>query len=130
MPIRVLVVDDHDSLRDLFALCLSFEEDLELVGTAEDGLAGIEQAVALQPDVIVLDDHLPLLDGVDVLPALLRAVPDATVIMYSAWSDVGLMALARARGAGSYLVKGRDDVADVVAEVRRLTASRIPSHAA
>lgn len=130
MPIRVLVVDDHDSLRDLFALCLSFEDDLELVGTAEDGLAGIEQAVALQPDVIVLDHHLPLLDGVDVLPALLRALPNTTVIMYSAWSDARLIALAGARGAGSYLVKGRDDVGDVVAEMRRLTSSRIPSHAA
>ena len=127
MPIRVLVVDDHDSLRELFALCLSFEDDLELVGTAADGLEAIDLAVATQPDVIVLDCALPLLDGLDTLPSLLQAVPATAVIMFSAWSDAHLTQLARARGAQGYLVKAREDVSDVLAEVRRV-GLHAPSH--
>ena len=130
MPIRVLVVDDHDSLRDLFALCLSFEDDLELVGTAGDGLEAIELAVTTQPDVIVLDCALPLLDGLESLPALLHVVPGAAVIMYSAWSDSGLALLAQARGAQGYLVKARQDVADVLAEIRRVHEHPLAPHAA
>ena len=130
MTIRVLVVDDHDSLRELFALCLSFEDDLELVGTAADGLEAIDLAVATQPDVIVLDCSLPLLDGLDTLPSLLQAVPDAAVIMFSAWSDAQLTQLARARGAQGYLVKAREDVADVLAEVRRVGPHTSSPHAA
>lgn len=130
MPIRVLVVDDHDSLRELFALCLSFEDDLELVGAAADGLEAIDVAVATQPDVIVLDCALPVLDGLESLPSLLQAVPGAAVIMYSAWSDSGLAVLARARGAQGYLVKARQDVADVLAEIRRVGEHPVAPHAA
>ena len=130
VPIRVLVVDDHDSLRELFALCLSLEDDLELVGTAADGLEAIDLAVATQPDVIVLDCSLPLLDGLDTLPPLLQAVPDAAVIMFSAWSDAHLAQLAQARGARGYLVKAREDVADVLAEVRRVGPHASSPHAA
>lgn len=131
MPIRVLVVDDHDSLRELFALCMSFEDDLEFVGAAGDGLEAIDLAVATKPDVIVLDCSLPLLDGLETLPALRQALPDASVIMYSAWSDPGLTRLARARGAQGYLVKAHQDIADVLAEVRRVGRRPIaPVHAA
>lgn len=129
VPIRVLFVDDHDSLRELFALCVSFEDDLEFVGAAADGLEAIDLAVRTQPDVIVLDCSLPLLDGLDTLPSLLQAVPDAAVIMFSAWSDAGLVQLAQARGARAYLVKSRQDVADVIVEIRRVARS-VPDYAA
>jgi DNA-binding NarL/FixJ family response regulator len=130
VPIRVLVVDDHDSLRELFALCLSLEDDLELVGVAGDGLEAIDVAVATQPDVIVLDCALPVLDGLETLPVLTKAVPHAAVIMFSAWSDAALARLAMARGAQGYLVKSRQDVTDVVAEIRRIGHSMAPHHAA
>jgi DNA-binding NarL/FixJ family response regulator len=130
VPIRVLVVDDHDSLRELFALCLSLEDDLDLVGVAADGLEAIDVAVATQPDVIVLDWSLPLLDGLETLPALVKAVPQAAVIMFSAWSDPKLARLAKARGAQGYLVKSRHDVTDVVSEIRRVGHSMAPHHAA
>ena len=130
MSIRVLVVDDHDSLRELFALCMSFEDDLELVGAAADGLEAIDLAVATQPDVIVLDCSLPVLDGLETLPSLLQAAPGAAVIMYSAWSDSGLALLARARGAQGYLVKARQDVGDVLTEIRRVGDHPAAPHAA
>ena len=125
MPIRVLVVDDHDSLRALFDVCLSFEDDLEFVGAAADGLEAVDLAVTLRPDAIVLDCHLPHLNGLDALPALLKAVPDATVVVFSATSDKATVALALNRGAQRYLVKDRDGVADVIEALR--APSRVDS---
>jgi DNA-binding NarL/FixJ family response regulator len=118
VPIRVLVVDDHTSLRQLFDLCLSFEDDLELVGTASDGRQAVQLAAELRPDAVVLDSHLPDGDGIDLLPTLLQTVPEATVVMFSAWGDTASQAQAMHRGARSFLVKDRDSVTDVIAELR------------
>lgn len=130
MSIRVLVVDDHDSLRELFSVCLSFEDDLQLVGVAGDGLEAVDLAATLQPDAVVLDCHLPSLSGLDALPSLLEAAPGATVVMYSAWSDDGLSTLARARGAQAYMVKDRQGVGEVIAELRRLVPPLLVPHTA
>lgn len=119
MSLRVLVVDDHDSLRDLFEICMSMEDDLEVVGSASDGLAAVDLAVQLQPDAIILDVHLPMLDGLEALPTLVEAVPGATIVVFSATSDRSVAAVALSRGAAQYLVKDDNDVADVIAAVRR-----------
>jgi DNA-binding NarL/FixJ family response regulator len=118
VPLRVLIVDDHDNLRDLFSICLSMEDDLELAGTASDGFEAVDVAGRTQPDVIVLDWGLPLLDGLHALPALQRAAPQAQVIVFSATSDDATAALALSRGAVRFLVKDRHSVADVIAAVR------------
>lgn len=118
MPLRVLIVDDHDNLRDLFGICLSMEDDLELAAAASDGFEAVDAAGREQPDVIVLDWELPLLDGLHALPALQRAAPHASVIVFSATSDDATAALAVARGASRFLVKDRHSVADVIAAVR------------
>ena len=131
MPIRVLVVDDHASMRQLFEVCLSFEEDLELVGAARDGLEAVDLAVQLRPDAIVLDCALPLLDGIEALPALLQAVPDAAVVMFSASGDATRSASAMRRGARTYLVKDRDGVGEVIAALRSHASEHaLPHHAA
>lgn len=118
MSLRVLVVDDHENLRRLFDVCLSFEEDMELVGMAGDGVEAVELAGQLQPDAIVLDCNLPLQHGLDALPALRRVVPHAAVVMFSATGDPTVVATARARGATGYLVKDRHGVSDVLALLR------------
>ncbi|HVM18660.1 MAG TPA: response regulator transcription factor [Egibacteraceae bacterium] len=115
---RVLVVDDHDSLRDLFQVCLSLEDDLELVGLAGDGLEAIDLAVELAPDAIVLDVELPVLDGIAALPALRRALPHATIVVFSAATDPAVAARAIASGATRYLVKDRAQLGDVISALR------------
>ncbi len=118
------MVDDHDSLRDLFGICLSLEEDLELIGAAGDGLEALDLATALQPDAIVLDWELPHLDGAEALPSLLRAVPGATVVVFSANADRATAAIALARGATRYLVKDDKGVADVIAALHELDGAQ------
>ena len=114
----VMVVDDHDSLRDLFRICLAMEDDLQLVGLASDGELAVELAAALQPDAIVLDHELPVQDGLAALPALLTAVPGVRVVMFSATNDDDTKAQAYASGAEAYLVKDDSDIADVLAALR------------
>jgi DNA-binding NarL/FixJ family response regulator len=117
------VVDDHASLRRLFEVCLSVEDDLELVGVAGDGLEALDLAVELQPDAIVLDYELPRADGLSVLPTLHRALPLATIVVFSASTDDSTMARALAGGANCYMVKDRDQVGDVIAALRHPVAA-------
>jgi DNA-binding NarL/FixJ family response regulator len=118
VSVRVLIVDDHDSLRDLFDICLSLEEDFEVVGLAADGQAAVEMAAALQPDAIILDWELPILSGLQALPQISEAAPRASVVVFSATADAATAALALARGATRFLVKDANDVPDVIAALR------------
>ena len=68
--ITVLLVDDHRVVRDGLRAFLDVQDDLEVVGEAPDGRTAIEQAVALQPDVVLLDLKMPGMDGLDVLREL------------------------------------------------------------
>ena len=123
MTLRVLVVDDHASLRRLFEVCLSVEDDLELVGLAGDGLQAVNLARELQPDAIVLDYELPIADGLSVLPTLHEAVPSATIVVFSATTDRATATQALAGGASYYMVKDRDEVGDVIAALRTPVAA-------
>ena len=96
------------------------EEGLEFIGAAGDGLEAVDLATTLQPDAIVLDWELPHLDGAEALPSLLRAVPGATVVVFSANADQATAAIALAGGASRYLVKDDNGVADVIAALREL----------
>lgn len=118
MPVRVLIVDDHDSLRELFEICLSLEDDFEVVGLAADGQAAVDMAAALQPDAIILDWELPVLSGLQALPQLSQAAPGASVVVFSATSDRATSAQALASGASRYLVKDDNDIPDVIAALR------------
>lgn len=124
MPLSVLFVDDHESLQELFDICLSMEDDLKLVGTASDGFEAVDLAARLRPDVIVLDWGLPLLDGLHALPALRGAAPGASIIVFSASNDGATAALALSRGAARFLVKDSSTVDDVIAAIRECGRAR------
>ena len=122
MPLSVLVVDDHSSMRDLFRICLALEDDLRLVAVASDGDAAIAAAKRSQPDVVVLDHEMPKQDGIAALPALRAAAPGVRVIVFSASNDHATKARAFAAGASAYLVKDEADITDVLAAVRASAA--------
>ena len=124
MPLRVLFVDDHESLQDLFGICLSMEDDLELVGCASDGFEAVDLAGRLRPDVIVLDWGLPLLDGLHAMPALIGAAPGASVIVFSASSDAATAGDALSRGATRFMVKDHSTVDDVISAIRECGRAR------
>jgi DNA-binding NarL/FixJ family response regulator len=116
VSIRILVADDHPVVRDGLALMLSTQPDFEVVGAVEGGRAVVEQAQALQPDVVLLDLEMPEMDGVEALRALQAVCPAVRALVFTAFdTDERILAALRA-GARGYLLKGapRDELFNAV----------------
>ncbi len=106
MPIRILITDDHPIVRDGLRAMLSTQADFVVAGEAADGREALAQAAALRPDVILLDLDMPGLNGVETVPRLRDADPEARVIVFTAYdTDELIMAAVRA-GVQGYLLKG------------------------
>ncbi|MFT7775207.1 response regulator [Roseateles sp.] len=108
-PIRVLVVDDHTLFRRGLIALLATQSQLQVVGEAGDAGAAERLAAETKPQVILLDNHLPGVTGVQALPALKAAAPGAQVLMLTmSESEADLGAALRA-GACGYLLKTADN---------------------
>ncbi len=117
-PVRVLVVDDQQLMRDGLASLLNIQEGLEVVGTAADGQEAIEQALALSPDVILMDIRMPVLDGIAATEQIRRQFPDCQVLMLTTFDDDEYIVKALMSGACGYLLK--DIPAPDLAQATRL----------
>ena len=104
-PIRILVVDDHTLFRRGLTALLSRDPRLCVVGDAADAGQAQRKAQELQPDVILLDNHLPGVTGVGALPDLLLAAPGARILMLTVSEDENDLAAALRAGAAGYLLK-------------------------
>ena len=104
-PIRILVVDDHTLFRRGLTALLSRDPLLVVVGDAADAGEAQRRALEWQPDVILLDNHLPGVHGVDALPALRQAAPQACILMLTVSEDAEDLATALSNGASGYLLK-------------------------
>lgn len=104
-PIRILVVDDHTLFRRGLTALLSRDARVIVVGDAGDAGEAQRRAHELQPDLILLDNHLPGVNGVDALPALQEVAPHARILMLTISEDAADLATALRRGAAGYLLK-------------------------
>lgn len=104
-PVRILVVDDHTLFRRGLTALLSRNPLVTVVGDASDAGEAQRRAQTLQPDVILLDNHLPGVSGVDALPALREAAPDAQILMLTVSEDENDLVAALRGGAAGYLLK-------------------------
>ena len=127
--IRVLVVDDSALVRRLIQTALVDAADIEVVGTARDGLDAIEKVDELLPDVVTLDVEMPRLDGLGALAQIRRSHPRLPVIMFSTLTERGAAATLEAlsRGASDYVCKPSNtgSVAEGLASVRDQLVPRI-----
>ena len=106
MLIRILVADDHPIVRDGLVAVLSTQPDFEVVGEAADGRQVVEQALAFQPDVILLDLEMPEVDGVQALEQLRKLGQSVRAVVFTAFdTDERILSALRA-GAKGYLLKG------------------------
>ena len=103
--IRILVVDDHTLFRRGLTALLQRDPQFEVVGDAGDAGQAQRRAEELQPDLILLDNHLPGVNGVDALPALLAAAPGVRILMLTVSEDENDLAAALRGGACGYLLK-------------------------
>ena len=106
-PIRVLLVDDQPLLLSGFSMILSTEDDMEVVGQVSNGQLAIEAVRELQPDVVLMDVQMPVLDGIE---ATRRIVPDsdAKVVILTTFDRDDYLFDALAAGASGFLLKNAD----------------------
>jgi len=105
MPIRVLVADDHSIVRKGLRAFLSLQSDLEIVGEAADGEEAVRMAQQLEPDVVLMDIKMPMMDGIAATAAIRRDLPDTEVIaLTSVLEDASVVGAIKA-GAIGYLLK-------------------------
>lgn len=107
-PIRILVIDDHTLFRRGLMALLARDPALLVVGDAPDAGQGLRKAIELQPDLILLDNHLPGVNGVDALPDLREAAPKARILMLTVSEDEQDLSAALRGGAAGYLLKTMD----------------------
>ena len=123
--IRILVVDDHTLFRRGLTALLARDPQLEVVGDAADASEALRRAAELRPDLILLDNHLPGVNGVDALPALLEAAPGVRVLMLTVSEDEQDLAAALRGGAAGYLLKTIEGDALVAAIVRAMRGESV-----
>jgi two-component system nitrate/nitrite response regulator NarL len=104
-PIRLLVVDDHNLFRRGLVALLAQDRRLQVVGEAGDANQALNLAQRLQPDLILLDNHLPGVQGIDAIADLRQAVPGVRILMLTVSENVDDMAAGLRAGADGYLLK-------------------------
>jgi DNA-binding NarL/FixJ family response regulator len=127
MTLRVLLADDQDLVRAGFRVILGMEDDIEVIGEAGDGLAAIDLATRLQPDVVLMDVQMPGVDGLEATRRVLGSVDTRVVILTTFDREDYLFEALRA-GASGFLLKNAspEDLVEAVRIVARGDALLAP----
>lgn len=123
--IRVLVVDDHNVVREGLRAVLESREDIEVIGEAGDGDQAIIQARVLQPDVILMDLEMPRKNGISATYEIMAEQPQARILVLSSFSDESKVAELVQAGAKGYLLKDAD-AHELVNAIRQVNAGQMP----
>ncbi|MEY2517093.1 MAG: hypothetical protein QOJ89_4451 [bacterium] len=118
--IRVLLADDHGVIRDGLGRLIAALDGVELAGVAADGADAVKQCALLEPDVVLMDLDMPVLDGIEATRRIVAAQPRTAVLVLTSFSDRPRIMGALEAGACGYLLKDVD--ADAVAEGIRAAA--------
>ena len=105
-PLRVLLVDDHEEFRAGLAALLAAADGCEVVGSAADGRTAVAMALDLQPDVVLMDLHMPQLNGMEATARIVQSSPHISVVVLTMMEDDDSVFAAVRAGARGYLLKG------------------------
>jgi DNA-binding NarL/FixJ family response regulator len=106
--IRVAIADDHALFRTGVKSSLSSRKDIQMIAEAENGMQLMNLLKHIQPDVVLLDIHMPIMDGYTTLPEIKKLYPEVKVIMLSMNNDPSIITKMMEIGANSYLTKESD----------------------
>lgn len=104
-PIRILLVDDQPLFRAAIAALVNAQPDMTVVGEAENGLQGVELTAELQPDVVVMDVEMPVMNGVEAVRHITEQLIDTRILMLTVSENDGHIRQALQLGARGYLLK-------------------------
>src|SRR5271170_4918786 len=108
VPLRLVIADDQASVRQGLVLLLDAVPDIEVVGAAADGEQAMDLVAEHHPDVILLDLHMPVLDGIGAIRRLTAEHPGVAIVVLTTYADDGSVLDALRAGARSYLTKDAD----------------------
>ena len=120
-PITILLVEDHEIVRDGLAALLKIEADIEIIGLAADGHQAVAQFGKLSPDIVVMDIAMPHLNGLEAARQILKGTPGSKIILLSAHNDDAYVQKAISIGVSGYLIK--QTAAHVLPEAIRQVAA-------
>ncbi|MGX7359255.1 response regulator [Dolosigranulum pigrum] len=114
--IKLLLVDDHQMVRLGLSSYFSIQDDMEVIGEAEDGQEGVEQALSLRPDVILMDLVMDGMDGIEATKEILAQWPEAKIIIVTSFIDDEKVFPAMEAGASGYMLKtsSASEIADAI----------------
>lgn len=114
--IKLLLVDDHQMVRLGLSSYFSIQDDMEVIGEAEDGQEGVERALALRPDVILMDLVMDGMDGIEATKEILAQWPEARIIIVTSFIDDEKVFPAMEAGASGYMLKtsSASEIADAI----------------
>ena len=122
--IRILLADDHTVLRESLAAVLRTSNDCVVIGEASDGIEAIERAMALRPDVAVVDISMPRLSGIEVTRRIVTQLPRTRVLVLTMHEEEEYVLHMVRAGAAGYLVK-RAATSELLAAVRTIAAGGV-----
>jgi DNA-binding NarL/FixJ family response regulator len=127
--IAILLVDDHTVVRQGLRALLSAEEDMEVVGEAENGRIAVTLAKKTTPDVVVMDVAMPLLNGLEATRQILKMLPSTKVLVLTSYGDDECVSQLMDAGASGYLIKqtAANDLIRAIREVQRGNAFFSPA---
>lgn len=124
-PIRVLIADDQSLFLESLSTCLrNYAEDIEVVGLARNGAEAVEKAVELGPDVVLLDVHMPIMDGVEATERIARERPGVKILILSTYDEDDYVRKALGYGASGYLLKDISPT-ELIASIRALKSGAV-----
>ena len=109
-PLRIVIADDQASVREGLVLLLGLLPDIDVVGSAANGREAIELVAEHRPDAILLDLHMPVLDGIEATRLLTEQHPEVAIVVLTTYDDDVSVLAALGAGARSYLTKDADRV--------------------
>lgn len=107
-PIRILVADDHLIVREGLRLILETDEEMQLIGEAVNGKEAVEFASQLNPDVILMDLRMPVLDGLSAIEIIRRQLPRIAIVILTNFNEDEMMVKGLSAGAKGFLLKDTD----------------------
>ncbi|AIW14280.1 response regulator transcription factor [Vibrio tubiashii] len=104
-PIKVVIVDDHQVVLDGFIARLQTEPEIEVIGSASNGLEAIDVVKSLQPDVVLMDVSMPMMNGIDATRVIKESMPDVKVLMLTMHDNREYIMKVMQVGAVGYMLK-------------------------
>jgi DNA-binding NarL/FixJ family response regulator len=120
-PIKILLADDHTIVRQGLARLLEDQPDLRVVGEATDGRMALEKAMALKPDIVIMDIAMPLMNGIEAAKRIRKDLPKTKILILSMYSHEHYIHELLETGISGYLLKdssGRDIISAIKAAMK------------